>query len=115
MAPSKTYNIAGLDLRVPIIQNEELRKTLPHAHHGLLVADQRDGQDWAAIAPYRAGERRLTRHWVSQPNRRLCVRNEKMIADIAITRLEATYLAWLDAAQGLSIRTSFFCKTPRVR
>ena len=57
MAPSKTFNIAGLEFSFTVIQNPELRRQFKHAHKGLVgginlmgwvaaLAAYQDGQDW---------------------------------------------------------------------
>ena len=116
MAPSKTYNIAGLDCAFAIIQNEELRKRYQHAHHGLLGGINVMG--WtAALAAYRDGQEWLTQALAYLESNRdyvyAFVENE--LPDIAITKMQATYLAWLDCrAVGLDHPHEFFLQNARV-
>ncbi|MEW5718642.1 MAG: PatB family C-S lyase [Chloroflexota bacterium] len=116
MAPSKTFNIAGLDCAFAIIQNEELRKRYKHASRGLMgginimgwvgaVAAYRDGQEWLTQAlAYLESNRDYVYAFV-----------EKELPGITITKLEATYLAWLDCrATGLDRPYEFFLRDARV-
>jgi cystathionine beta-lyase len=97
MAPSKTFNIAGLGCSFAIVQNEDLRKQLWSQAFGLLpfvnvfgftsaVAAYSEGQPWLdALLVHLAGNRDF-----------LCEYVEQHLPGITITKPEATYLAWLD-------------------
>jgi cystathionine beta-lyase len=97
MAPSKTYNIAGLKYSVAIIENAELRKEFLAAQRGLVPRMNLLGQV-AALAAYRHG-----REWLQQvldylaANRALVMDyvNQKL-PGLRMARPEGTYLAWLD-------------------
>jgi cystathionine beta-lyase len=97
MAPSKTFNIAGLHCSVAIIENETLREQFVAAKRGLVssisitgyvaaLAAYRDGQPWLdALLRYLEGNRDLvTRHV-----------NERL-PGVSMAKPEGTYLAWLD-------------------
>ncbi len=116
MAPSKTFNIAGLDCSFAIIQNSDLRKRFQNAHHGLVSGINIMG--WiAAVAAYRAGDEWLTQVLAYlEANRNYVidfVRNA--LPGITITQIEATYLAWLDCrATGIAQPYEFFLHHARV-
>jgi cysteine-S-conjugate beta-lyase len=117
MAPSKTFNIAGLDCSFAIVQNTDLRKRFKGAHRGLISGINLFG--WtAAVAAYREG-----REWLEQvltylhANRELLIRFvENELSPIKMSPLEGTYLAWLDC-RGLNLQQSaydFFLKQAKV-
>ena len=116
MAPSKTFNIAGLDCSFAIIQNEELRRRYQHAHHGLVSGVNVFG--WtAALAAYREGQEWLTQVLAYlQVNRDIVaefVQNE--LPGISLSPLEGTYLAWLDCREaGIEKPYEFFLQQARV-
>ncbi len=97
MAPSKTYNIAGLDCSFAVIQNKALKQKVLAAQRGLVGGVNLLGYQ-AALAAYQFGE-----EWLQQllkylhGNRKLLV---DFVADnfigVRLSPLEATYLAWLD-------------------
>jgi cystathionine beta-lyase len=117
MAPSKTFNIAGLECSFAIIQNDELRGRYQQAHHGLLsgvnvmgwvaaVAAYRDGQEWLAqVLCYLQANRDF-----------LCDFVGKEMPGVTLSRPEGTYLAWLDCrATGLAGNPyEFFLRNARV-
>lgn len=97
IAPSKTYNIAGMDCSVIICKNKEYRDRLETARRGLLGHVNALGLV-AGMAAYKEGDPWLKELiQVLEGNRDLVVRfiHEKM-PEIRITSPEATYLAWLD-------------------
>jgi len=97
MAPSKTYNLAGLKCAVAIVPNAAVRERLTAAvndlvpkinvlGHAAAVAAYRDADDWlGALLTYLAANRDFL---VAEVRRRL--------PGVAVTPAEATYLAWLD-------------------
>jgi cystathionine beta-lyase len=97
MAPSKTYNIAGLSCSVAVIQNPDLRtrlkETVPHlvSHVNLLgytaaLAAYRDGQEWLdALLVYLEANRDYLLEYVATH-----------MPGVKCHRPEGTYLAWLD-------------------
>lgn len=100
MAPSKTFNIAGLHFAVAIVPNQELRERLCAAQGGLVhepdilgytaaLAAYRDGQPWLdELMRYLEANRDFTVGYV----------NERL-PGIHVARPEGTYLAWLDCRQ----------------
>ncbi len=117
MAPSKTYNIAGLSCSFAVIQNPELRKRYIQAEQGLvhgvnllgLVASKAayaEGQEWLdQLLAYLEGNRDF-----------LCAFVAERLPGIKMFCPEATYLAWLDCREaGIEGQTSdFFLKKARV-
>jgi cysteine-S-conjugate beta-lyase len=97
IAPSKTYNIAGLESSIAIIQEPALRKQFLAGRRGLVGWVNIFGQI-AALAAYRDGQ-----EWLDQLLRYL-EDNRDYLADfvhrelpsISMGKPEGTYLAWLD-------------------
>jgi cystathionine beta-lyase len=98
MAPSKTYNIAGLHSSVAIIENPELRKQFKRARKGLVsqsltvfgyiatLAAYRSGQPWLdALLRYLEANRDYAFEYVST-----------QLHGVTMWKPEGTYLAWLD-------------------
>ena len=118
MAPSKTFNLAGLKCAVAIIPNAGLREKFSAAKtdllHGMNVfgyvaalAAYRDGQEWLdALLRYLEANRDFM---VDVVRRRL--------PGVAVAPPEATYLAWLDC-HGLGLPGddpyTFFLERARV-
>lgn len=118
MAPSKTFNLAGLKCAVAIIPNARLREQFSAARadllHGMNVfgyvaalAAYRDGQEWLdALLRYLEANRDFM---VDVVRRRL--------PGVAVAPPEATYLAWLDC-RGLRLPGddpyTFFLERARV-
>ena len=103
MAPSKTYNIAGLECGYAIITNSELRNRWKDFSYGLIpgvnimghvaaLAGLKEGQDWLEqVLAYMQANRDYLNSFL----------HEKM-PSIRMSRVEATYLAWLDC-RGIGI------------
>ena len=117
IAPSKTYNLAGLRFGMAIIQNEELRKIWGKTTLGLNPKLSIMGQV-ATLAAYREGQ-----EWIDQVlayltnNRDFLYRIlPEKLPGVRMTRMEATYLAWLDCRQaGIPGNPfQFFLKEARV-
>jgi cystathionine beta-lyase len=97
MAPSKTYNLAGLHCGFAIIQNPTLRRTWEDFSQGLIPGVNIMGHV-AALAAFKDGQ-----EWLDQvlqyltSNRDFLARTLKeKLPDIPMTKMEGTYLAWLD-------------------
>jgi len=117
MAPSKTFNIAGLYCSVAIIQNPELRHKFNAARADLVgwpnilgytaaLAAYRHGQPWLdEVLRYLEGNRDFLLQYVAEH-----------LPGISIVKPEGTYLAWLDCRQaGLPGNPhEFFLKQARV-
>jgi cystathionine beta-lyase len=102
MAPSKTYNIPGLGCAFAVIPDAALRRRFLAAMNGIVPhvnvlglaaceAAYRDCDDWrAALIRYLSGNRDHLESAVAN------------IPGLAMTHVEATYLAWIDA-RGLGV------------
>lgn len=97
MAPSKTFNIAGLGYAFAIIENTLLRQAFNQSRAGLIPSPNMIGLT-AATAAYQEGQEwhrallaylRKNRDFLAQ---RLSATPLKML------HLEATYLAWIDVS-----------------
>lgn len=102
MAPSKTFNIAGLDFSIVIIQNPELRQQVEKTRAGIVPSVNLLGQI-AALAAFRDGQEWLTELMLYlEANRDLLYDfvNEKL-PGIKMQRPEGTFLAWLDCRDAL--------------
>jgi len=116
MAPSKTYNIAGLYASVGIIQNEALAQRFNEAKGGL-VGYPSSLALTAAKAAYEGGD-----EWLSaciaymQANRDWLVENIRArLPGVKATRPEATFLMWLDCREtGLESPYKFFLEKAKV-
>jgi cystathionine beta-lyase len=97
MAPSKTFNLPGLNFAFAVIPNDELRRRFVAAGEGLLPfpgcfavaaaeAAYRDGGPWLAeLLAYLRGNAELVERFVHDE-----------LPRVRTTHVEATYLAWLD-------------------
>jgi len=117
MAPSKTYNIAGLKCSFAVIQDEALRERYCAAHAGLIsgvnlfgyaaaLAAYSEGQEWLLdVLAYLERNRDLLMNYVA-----------KELPGIEMVVPEGTYLAWLDcrAAEIQGEPAAFFLEAARV-
>lgn len=97
MAPSKTFNIAGLGYAFAVIENTGLRQTFKQEKAGLIpspnmlglaaaTAAYEDGQAWhRALLVYLKGNRDLIVDRIAK-------------TPLKMVNLEATYLAWIDVS-----------------
>jgi len=99
MAPSKTFNIPGLNFSFTVVQNEDLRSKMTKARNGIIGEPNILAQS-AAKAAYKYG-----REWLEallkylDQNRQLVVEFTKAnIPEIQVHSPEGTYLAWLDCS-----------------
>lgn len=100
MAPSKTFNIAGLGCAFAVIPDADLRRQYLHARQGLVGHLNIMGQT-AALAAYRHGapwlEQLLT---YLQGNRDYLVETvQNELPGVCVVCPEGTYLAWLDCRE----------------
>jgi cystathionine beta-lyase len=100
MAPSKTYNIAGLKCSVAVIENPALRKKFNAARAGLVGGVNIMGYT-AALAAYRYGQ-----PWLEEVMRYLEANRDFLLQyvdehlpGITVAKPEGTYLGWLDCRQ----------------
>jgi cystathionine beta-lyase len=116
IAPSKTFNLAGLQCGFAIISNSELRRHFRSGCHGLVPwvnaagligaeAAYREGQPWLDQAlAYLQANRDFLWDFVTQ-----------QLPEIRMRKPEGTYLAWLDCgALKLDDPYEFFLKNARV-
>lgn len=98
MAPSKTFNIAGLCCSFAIIPNASLRLKLQQSMRGLMADNNLLGYV-AAEAAYEHGDDWLRAQLdYLRGNRDLLVQELGRYPQIQIGQLEATYLAWIDVS-----------------
>ena len=97
MAPSKTYNIAGLHCSVAIIEDKDLRERFLAARAGLVPSVGLLAQV-AALAAYRGGRPWLDEvlHYLAENREYLLRYVETELPGISMARPEGTYLGWLD-------------------
>jgi cystathionine beta-lyase len=100
IAPSKTFNLAGLQASVAIIPNAELRQRFQAARQGLvpwvnltgliaLEAAYRDGQEWLdQLLVYLEANRDFLAEFVNSE-----------LPGVRMAKPEGTYLAWLDCRE----------------
>lgn len=98
MSPSKAFNLPGLNFAFAVVPDEDLRRRFRAAAAGLLPfpgcfavaaaeAAYRDGGPWLAeVLDYLRSNRDLVERRVATE-----------LPGMALTHVEATYLAWLDA------------------
>lgn len=112
MAPSKTFNVPGLNCAFAIIENADLRTKFKKAREGTVphtnvlgftacLAAYRDGEPWRlALIDYLRGNRDVVREFVSRE-----------LPGLSMDDVQATYLAWIDArALGVSRPARLFEK-----
>ncbi|WP_261843890.1 MalY/PatB family protein [Aliamphritea ceti] len=96
MAPSKTFNIAGLGCSVAIIADQALRSRFRKVRQGVVPDVNLLGYT-AALAAYRDGD-----EWHQQQlsylraNRDFLLQEINLIPGLKLAHFEATYLAWID-------------------
>jgi cystathionine beta-lyase len=100
IAPSKTYNVAGLKCSVGIAPNAEFREKLNAAKRGLVPGISVMGYA-AALAAYRDGQ-----SWLDEVMRYLEANRDFMmdyvkvrLPGVTMGAVEGTYLAWLDCRE----------------
>ncbi len=117
MSPSKTFNLAGLDFGFAIIPNADLRKRWETFSSGLIPgvnimghvaarAAYKYGQEWLdQVLPYLRANRDFLAQYLKEK-----------IPAIRMTKMEATYLAWLDCRKAgvPGSLCEFFLKKARV-
>jgi cysteine-S-conjugate beta-lyase len=100
MAPSKTFNLAGLQCSFAIIQSPELRKQIRAARMGLTGGANLMGQ-LAARTAYLHGQEWLDELLVYlQANRDFLVESIRHdFSTLHMGQLEGTYLGWIDCRE----------------
>ena len=117
MAPSKTYNLAGLGCGFAVIQNSELQKTWKDTSLGIASGVNIMGHV-AALAAFKEGQEWLDQVLAYlQSNRDFLARYvEEKLPGLRMCKMEGTYLAWLDC-RGAGIPGNpfeFFLKEAKV-
>lgn len=117
IAPSKTYNIAGLQCSIAIIQNQDLKKKFLDSRQGLLPWVNLMGLV-AARAAYMFGD-----NWLKQLMQYLEANRDFLVnfvnselPGVKVWSPQGTYLAWLDCREA-DLHTSpykFFLEQARV-
>ena len=117
MAPSKTYNIAGLECGYAVIPNAALRKRWKDFSYGIISGVNIAGHV-AALAALEEGQEWLAQLIVYLQRNRDYVFDyfREKIPSIRMCKAEGTYLAWLDCGDaGIGGRPAeFFLKTASV-
>jgi cysteine-S-conjugate beta-lyase len=116
MAPSKTFNIAGLQCAFAIIQNPRLRRLYQRGGQGLVSWVNLMGQT-AALAAYTQGRGWLAELMVYLEGNRDYLYDfvQGELPGIRMHRPQGTYLAWLDCrALSLENPGEFFLKQARI-
>ena len=117
MAPSKTYNLAGLQCSFAVIQNVTLRKRFVSAARGLLAHLNTLGCT-AALAAYGEGQSWLDAilHYLAANRDTLVAYVQQHMPQLRISVPEGTYLAWIDCSgdDRLSRPYQFFLKEAKV-
>lgn len=117
LAPSKTFNIAGLEASVAVIENDELRQKFEGARQGLvgwvnllgqvaMQASYEYGEPWLeALLEYLQANREYVNAFVNQ-----------QLPGVSMLKPQGTYLAWLDCrAAGIDGKPNeFFLENAKV-
>ncbi len=104
-APNKTFNIAGIPTAYNIIPNKELRDKFANTLVGLGAMYQNFASTLAAKTAYKYGESWLNEviNYIYENYLFLCDYLKNNLNKVHVSKLEGTYLAWLDFRQlGLS-------------
>lgn len=117
IAPSKTFNLAGLECSIAIIQNPELCQRYQGASKGLLAWVNVMG--WVAgQAAYREGQEWLDQLLIYLEANRdyLLSRVQRDLSGVSMGKPEGTYLAWLDCRGSIAgpKPAQFFLEKARV-
>ena len=110
LAPSKTYNIAGIGCSIAVIPDERLRRRFQHVRRGIVpwvtgpgytscLAAYREGEPWRlALLDYLRDNRDIVSRFV-----------DEHLGPLSVSHVEATYLAWIDVRKlGLKDAGGFF-------
>jgi len=110
MAPSKTFNLAGLGCSFAVIPSEPLRRCFVQAKAGIVPMVNPYGYA-AAEAAYRDGEewRRALIDYLRGNRDTLAEALKRMPGGLSMAAVEGTYLAWIDVRNtGLDEPVRFF-------
>lgn len=99
MAPSKTFNIPGLDMAFAIIPNAEMRQEYSNLMTGFVGHVNIIGMH-AATAAFEFGEPwRLELIEYLKSNHELILNRINQMKGVSMRPVEATYLAWIDVSE----------------
>ena len=100
IAPTKTFNIAGLQTAAIVISNPEIRKQVDRGINTDEVAEPNTFAIQAAEAAFDEGEEWLEelREYLEQNRQFLIASLKELVPEIQVIEAEATYLAWIDCA-----------------
>lgn len=101
VAPTKTFNIAGIQTAAVIVPSESLRRKVKRGFDTDELSEPNSFAVTAAVAAYSHGEKWLEglRHYIFENKKRVCEFLEKELPEISLTKSEATYLLWLDCGR----------------
>jgi cystathionine beta-lyase len=100
MSPSKTFNLAGLDVSSIIIPNKEIRENFINTQNGMVPGPNLFGLT-ALEAAYRHGDEWLEQvmEYITQNLDFLVQYTENKIPKIKVIKPQGTYLIWLDCRE----------------
>ena len=100
IAPTKAFNIAGLQTAAIVIPNPEIRKQVDRGINTDEVAEPNTFAIQAAEAAFDEGEEWLEelREYLEQNRQFLIASLKELVPEIQVIEAEATYLAWIDCA-----------------
>ncbi|MCP4188251.1 MAG: putative C-S lyase [Gammaproteobacteria bacterium] len=109
MAPSKTFNLAGLGCSFAVIADPRLRRRFAHASMGIISHVNLIGYTAARAAYEHASDWHNTLLNYLRANRDYLVSEINQIRGLKLDPIEATYLAWIDVSGlGLDDPHQFF-------
>ncbi|MFY9901642.1 MAG: MalY/PatB family protein [Trichococcus sp.] len=100
VAPTKAFNIAGLQTAAIVIPNPEIRKLVDRGINTDEVAEPNTFAIQAAEAAFDEGEEWLEelRYYLEQNRIFLIGSLKQLVPEVHVVEAEATYLAWVDCA-----------------
>ncbi|WP_292992733.1 MalY/PatB family protein [Nitrosomonas sp.] len=101
VAPSKTFNIPGLNLSALIILDQSIRNTVTQVFNTLHISASNPFSIAAFEAAYREGEAWLAELLIYLRDTRDCVETflAEHLPEIKVIKAEGTYLLWLDCRE----------------
>ena len=99
LAPSKSFNIAGLECASAIIPNKEIRENFERSMKGIVPPVNLFSYE-ATMAAYKYGDTWLNSliNYLKE-NRDILIKRLKKIQGLSLHAPEATYLAWIDCSK----------------
>lgn len=101
VAPTKSFNLAGLQTAAVIIPDEYLRNKVNRGLNTDEAAEPNSFAVWAAVAAYNRGAEWLDglRKYIDENRRIVSEFIQNKIPKIKLVKSEATYLLWLDCGE----------------